>query len=408
MSLIRNVNTTAQDSPSIDAFGRWRVSSPVTLFDSKQIHNNQSLLWDDAEPTGSSTTSAWSQFEAATTIGVGATTFGQRVRQTYQRFNYQPGKSQLILLTFSEFDTATGITKRVGAFDQDNGIFLESAEGTINIVRRTKVSGSVVDNQIAQASWNLDTMDGDNDSQNPSGINLDFTKAQILFIDFEWLGVGRVRVGFVIDGLIYYCHEFLNANNLTTVYMSTPNLPLRYEINNDSNGAADEFVHICASVMSEGGVEETGLLLSDSSGAVANLSSATDYALLGIRQKAANLDGVVFPKTVSLICSTANDEAEWILYLNPTIAGSFTYSDYSPTASSVVQVAKGANTNTISAGIPLSRGFFATAAPDLAVLDAVNKIGSKIDGTRDEIVLAVRPITNNITVYGTMTWREQS
>lgn len=401
MTELRRNFISAADSPSIDAFARWRVSNPVTLFDSKQIHDNQPLFWDDSQTSGSGTTSTHSTDEAATTISVGASTAGTRVRQTFQRFNYQPGKSQLILCTFGEFDTATGITKRVGYFDDDNGLYLESDEGTVSVGRRTYVTGSAVDTTVAQASWNLDTMDGNG----ASGITLDFTKTQIFIIDFEWLGVGRVRYGFVVDGIPVYCHELNNANSLTTVYMSTPNLPIRYEIANDGNGAADDFCHICSSVQSEGGQQRNGVLRHTDSGSVSGLSSGTKYAILGIRLQSGKVDGVVDLETLSLISTTTNDQAHWELIFNPTVAGTFTYANQTD---SLVQTATGSSSNTVTVGTEIDGGYFSTSLPVTNAVPNALRLGSDIAGTVDEIILACTPITNNITVQASLTWRELS
>jgi len=395
----------SSDSPSIDAFARWRVSNPVTLFDSKQLHDNQPFLFDDSETSGTGTSSSHSANEAATTISVGATTAGTRVRQSFQRFNCQPGKSQLILVTFGEFDTATGITKRVGYFDGENGLFFESDEGTVRVVRRTFTSGSAVDNAVDQTGgtpWNLDTMD----DNGPSGVNLDFTKTQIGIIDFEWLGVGRVRMGFVVDGVPVYCHQFTNANDLTLVYMSTPNLPIRYEISNDGTGAADDFVQICSSVQSEGGQEDIGALRHAFGAGVSSLSSGTTYAMIGIRLQSAKLDGVVKLVKSSLLATTANDQCRWSLILNPTVAGTFTYAN--ETDSLVQTVASTSNTNTITGGTYLDGGFFTTSLPTSNILENAIKLGADIAGTQDEMVVSVTPITNNITVHAALTWREIS
>ena len=81
--------------PASDAFGRLRTSEPYTIFDSKQIFDNQPLFWDDQEESGSGTTSVHDADAARTRIGVANTTAGKRTRQTFMRFNYQPGKSQL-------------------------------------------------------------------------------------------------------------------------------------------------------------------------------------------------------------------------------------------------------------------------------------------------------------------------
>jgi hypothetical protein len=147
------------------------------------------------------------------------TTVGSRiVRQSKRYITYQPGKSLLVFMT-GVLHTAvnTGITARMGFFDNHadktidsggNGIFVEYSGGNYYLVLRSYVTGSQVDTKILKSAWNLDKMDG----SGPSSITMDFTKAQILAIDLEWLGVGRVRVGFVIGGSIYYVHEFLHAN----------------------------------------------------------------------------------------------------------------------------------------------------------------------------------------------------
>lgn len=409
MTILRRLFVSADDSPSIDAFGRWRVSNPETIFDSKQLYDSQELVWDDQEIAGSGTATAHSANEAATTISVGATTLGTRARQTFMRFNYQPGKSQLIIMTFSEFDTATGITKRVGYFDGSNGLFFESDEGTIRVVQRSNVTGSPVDTSVDRASWNLDTMDG----SGKSGITLDFTKSQIAFIDFEWLGVGRVRMGFVINGKIYYCHEFLNANSLATVYMSTPNLPLRYEISNDGNGAADDFVHICSTVVSEGGSQKLGSLRYASNQDVSiNANAAgTAYILVGIRLKSSQVGATVLIESASVLNETA-DDYEWFLVMNPTVANAITFGDESnsPVQSGVGNAGNPSN-STVTGGTIITGGYVKssgnTGSFQSNVSNAIN-LGSAIDGTRDEIYLCVRPLAANADVSGALTWRELS
>lgn len=394
------VNIAFADSPMIDAFGRMRVSEPTTIFDSKQVFDKQPLFWDDQETSGGGTGSAHSTAEAATTISVSATTAGTRVRQTFRRFNYQPGKSHLVLVTFGEFKPRSGITKRVGYFDENNGLFFESSEGTWNVVRRTKVDGTATDNLVAQNDWNIDPMDG----TGPSGKTLDYEMTQIGFIDIEWLGVGRVRLGWVVDGAICYCHEFLNANNLETVYMSTPNLPLRYEIANDGTGQADTFMTICSSVISEGGIENTGILRSASTANTQVDANAADtlYAVIGMRLKSAYIGTTVELERLSMLAET-NDDFEWGVYWNPTVDGTFTYSDQT---NSAVQIAKGATANTASGGYLLDGGYASADFPLSASLQNALILGSSISGTVDSIVLCVRPIGSNSDIQATLTWRE--
>ena len=396
------VTVSMADSASADAFGRQRVSEPSTIFDSKQIFDNQPLFWDDQEASGSGTGTSHSVYEAASTISVGAETAGTRVRQTFRRFNYQPGKSHLIFFTFSEFDTATGITKRAGYYDGNNGLFLQSKEGVISCVRRTNITQTPTDTEVNQSSWNIDLLDG----TGPSGKTLDPSKSQIGFIDLEWLGVGRVRMGFVIDGAICYCHEFLNANNLTGVYMSTPNLPVRYEISNDGNGAADDFICICSSVISEGGIQRTGILRSKSTANTAVNASAADtlYAVIGIRLKSACIGATIELERLSMLAE-GNDDFEWSIVWNPTVAGTFTYGNET---NSCVETATGATANTVTGGYLLDSGYIDSASALNASLGNALILGSAIDGTVDEIVVCARPLGTNAAIQATLTWRELS
>lgn len=404
MTYLSSTKIEASDSASIDAFGRWRVSAPVTLFDSKQLWDADPLFWDDAEASGSGTSSTHSVYTASTVMAVGASTAGSRVRQTFQRFNYQAGKSHLIMMTgvMNKSGGGTGITRRFGYFDSSNGIFLEDAEGVISLVVRSSVSGSPSDvNKVAQASWNIDPMDG----SGPSGVTIDWSKAQILLIEMEWLGAGRALVGFVIDGSIYYVHQFLNANNISSVYMSNPNLPLRWEITNDGSGVSSSLEHICGTVMVEGGAQDTGLMRSASTKGTHLDANVADvlYALIGIGLKSTHLNSTVTVHNIGILNETA-DFYEWELILNPTVAGTFTYSAES---NSPVEVAIGATANTVTGGYLLQAGWGnKEAAAQVGIVEVARSLGSSIVGTSDRIVLCVRSRASNADFNGSITWRE--
>jgi hypothetical protein len=241
-----------------DAFSRWRVSNPTTLFDS-QSQYNEGLTdkWFHKTTTGGSSSHSADQASSmmVTTSGASASI----IRQTQRYLRYQPGKSQLVFVTF-DFSANDGGTKRAGYFDGDNGFFVEmDTKGRVTMNRRSKASGSVVDYSIKQKDWNADVMGPPSspavppDAPNPSGITLDITKPQILVIDLQWLATGTVRAGFDIDGEIHYCHRFRWANLAASsgVYMTTANLPVRYEL--IGNGNVTALQAICASVQSEGG-----------------------------------------------------------------------------------------------------------------------------------------------------------
>jgi len=189
-------------------------------------------------------------------LNVDNTVDSEVVRETTKAFSYQPGKSLLIMNTFVMQPAKTGLRQRVGYYSASNGIYIELANSVLYIVKRSSVSGVLVDTRIAQSSWNNDTLDG----TGPSGVTLDISKAQILYMDIEWLGVGCVRVGFVINGEFILCHVFYHANEITSTYITTASLPLRYEIKNTAGTSGNSILkQICSTVISEGGYELRGL-----------------------------------------------------------------------------------------------------------------------------------------------------
>lgn len=390
------------DSARNDAFQRLRTSEPETIFDSKQIFDNQPLIFDDQEVSGSGTSTVWSKDKAATTISVSSSTAGKRVRQTFMRFNYQPGKSQLILLT-GQINGAgsAGITRSMGYFDDDNGIFLRDNEGTVEVVVRSGVTGSTVDNAISQDNWNIDKLDG----RGASGYTLDPTKAQIFAIDFEWLGVGRVRCGFVIDGKIVYVHEFLHSNRETDVYMSTPNLPIRYEIENDGTGGAATLDHICSSVMSEGGSQKNGVLRHYNSPRLTALNNGTKYVFMAGRLKNTHFGSSIDIENVSILATGNTDNAKWELIAGGTLsAGTLSFTGFT---NSAVEIADGDKSQIHNGdGIVIDGGYFTSNLPSSIGIPNALKLGSTIDGTPQVFYFVVTPLTNNIDIESSITWRE--
>lgn len=393
------------DGPNLDAFARLRVSSPFTLFDSRQVFDSQPLFWDDVQASGAGTTSTHNANQASTTLLVANVTAGRRVRQTKQRFTYEPGKSQAILMTVVLGAAASGITESVGWGDDSNGIFWRCIDGVLTITRRTFTSGAAVDEDVAQADWNLDRLDG----TGHSGVTINATLTQLLIIDAEWLGVGRVRLGFFFDGQIVYAHEFLNANAISLVYMSSSTLPLQYSIENDGAGPETTLVTLCSSVQSEGGQQEIGSIRHVSTAAATVNANAvgTYYAIAGLRQKAGQLDSVIKPVSVSLVATTL-DAFEWRLILNPTVAGVFTYVNVANSPAQVVvgDTAGNPSTNTVTLGTVIEGGYGAQqSSVDLMVENALY-IGSTFAGVVDEIVLAVSPLAINLDIAGALVWRE--
>ncbi len=410
---LQRVLVGSDDGPSVDAFGRFRVSQPFTIFDSKLLHaSNQPLFWDEvltgtmaiSGPTLDNPYIDWTSTDA---------TAGTRTRQTFRRFNYQPGKSQLVLMS-AVLELASGVKtgciRQIGLFDSDNGAFFESNAGIINIVTRSKDSGSVVDSSVAQTSWNLDTMDGGNDPNNPSNVILDITKSQIFVIDFQWLSAGRVRFGFEIDGSIVYVHETEVANTGIIPWSSTPNLPLRYAITTTTDSGVCSMRVICSSVVAEGGSDDIGIVRhkSTAGAAITTAVENTLYAVIGIRLKANFIGTTVKMLRMAMQTQTNSEFIEWAMLFNPTVAGTFAYGDL---ANSAVQTALGVTANTVTGGDELAGGYLESGkdgGSDRGVMPSALVLGSAIDGTLDTIVLCARPIGGvaAVDVEGSMTWRE--
>ncbi len=388
------------DDGSIDAFGRARVSQPTSLFDCKLIDDTQPLHWSEGEISGGGTGSVYTLNQSSVTMNVTANTVGVRRRQTFRRFNYQPGKSHLILMTFVMGDTGNNITKRVGYFDDNNGLFLQSKDGVVSVVERSITTGSVVDQTINQANWNLDKLDG----TGPSGVTLDISKAQIIQIDFEWLGTGRVRWGLIINGMVVYIHAENHSNRLTTVYMRTPNLPLRYEIINGGSGEASEIVCLCSSVMAEGGRDQIGIPRAASTGDTRSLAGTTNtYAMFSARHKSGQEDRIIRLSDFQAFCATA-DTILVTLRLNATIAGSLP--SFTAVPDSPIEYATYNGDHVVTNGHTLYEYFaYGRTERSIPVAD-IPGLGTAVDGTRSIITICAKPISTNPGVAASLGWRE--
>ena len=406
MAVCNNVNVEptiiggGDGSNAYDAFGRLRVSNPLTIFDSANVMSKNNLF--DEDLTGSGTVSYTAN---TSTVNLNVTTAsGDKViRQSKRVMSYQPGKSLLHLSTFVMNTQEENLEQRVGMFDANNGIFFEDTGTGYQIVRRTYATGSPVDDPIAQASWNGDKLDG----TGASGYDLSFDKATILFMDFEWLGMGAVRVGFVVDGKFITAHTFYNANNLATVYMQTANLPIRYEIETTGtiSGAAT-LQQVCSTAMTEGGYAPQGLRQSIGTASLAgvNLTTAgTYYNLATIRIKSSRPYAVIVPIDVAA-SAISNSDFQIELRLNATPSTAFSYTSYSDNVEYDLT-----GTTTITGGTVIGQAYLSgKGANNLQFAqDGFNfdyQLGQTIGGTSDTLTLCAKGGSNGDDICGTIKW----
>lgn len=265
----------------LDAFGRYRVSNNNTVFESMFQYGKLPLIW--GESILGSATSIHVPNESCINM-TNTTASGDKViRQTHKYFRYQPGKSHSIFITAALNPAKNNLRQRLGYFDDTNGIFFESISAGVYVVQRSYSTGSVIDTKVLQNNWNLDKLDG-------TGLSkavLDITKSQIFVIDFGWLGVGRVRLGFYIEDKLIYCHEFRNSNSISTVYMGTANLPIRFEIENlGVTSSTSTLKQICSAISSEGGRDLPRAIVESSvSNGITTIAVTTRRPVLSIRPK---------------------------------------------------------------------------------------------------------------------------
>ena len=392
------------NSPNIDAFGRLRVSTPFTLFDSSHRYADNGL-WSSALTT--SGTATFNANQGLVDLAVTSASGSEVVRETTKVFSYQPGKSLLVLSTFVMSAAKTNLRQRVGYFGAANGYYLEQNGTTVNFVERTSVSGLLVNTPVAQASWNVDPMNG----TGPSGITLDLTKAQILFMDLEWLGVGTVRMGFVVDGNFYVCHKFHHANIIASTYITTASLPLRYEITNTgATSGASTLKQICSTVLSEGGYELRGSQQAIGTPITSprTLTTAgTFYPIVSIRLKSTRLDAVALATAVSLIGNTAANY-NWQVVASGTTTGGTWIS--AGTNSSVEYNLTGSS---FTGGRILASGFFTATANTSVSVDILRAALFSNQLERDgltnapyEFTVILAAGTNNETAFASMDWEE--
>lgn len=381
---------------NIDAFGRLRVSEPYTLFDSQNRYAADNQF--DVSTTGTGTTTFLSN-EAAIKMEVTGAGVGSVTRQSYRSFPYQPGKGLLVLATFvMDNSQSLNLTQRVGYYNDNNGVFFQRVDGTYSFVLRSSsipTPGTPSDvRTVNQSSWNGDKLDG----TGASGFTLDPSKAQILWMDFEWLGVGSVRCGFIIDGQYIVCHTFENANDVTSVYMTTAILPVRYEIKTVTSAVAASMKSICCSVVSEGGFEQTSIDHVARRTTIRGTIGTTFLPLVSIRLASGRTGAVVLPNRVQVLPTTAQNY-EVALIKNPTLTAAswsavptnsnveFDVSATATTGGSIVQTDY--TTASASGGTP------GLAAPTGYNFDL--QLGASIAGVSDIYTVAIRTVSGATT-----------
>ena len=385
-----------------DAFGRLRVSNPYTLFDTNARYYDHQQFSNSILGTANV---VYVENQSSFQLNVGSSVNDSVIRESKKVFPYQPGKSQLTLLTFCMSTPKTNLRQRVGLFGANDGVFFEN-DGTYNyMVIRSGSTG--VEERVRQDAWNGDRLNGASGANNPSGITLYPDRTQIYYADVEWLGVGNVRVGFIINGQYIICHTFQHANQTgnTKVYMTTATLPIRYEITNTgATASASQMTQICSTIISEGGYNSFGTTQTAGTGTTQKrlATAGTYYPVVSIRLAPTRLDSIVFPRQIDVLSPSVN-YYRWTLLQNATLTGA-TFAGTSPTGTVQYDLAATA----ISGGIEIQTGY--ASARELTQLSATDffqfQLGRTLAGVSDVVTLALAATANNADVLAELGWQE--
>lgn len=393
--------------PNSDAFGRVRISNPYTLGDYKHVYSiNPDMLI--VNTNGGTVTHRTN--EASNRLAVTSTAGSKAVHQSKMYHHYMPGKSQHILSSFVFGSAVEGITKRTGYFDERDGIFFQQeGDGTLSFVVRSYVTGTAVDTKVSQKDWNGDKINGSGKSK----WSINITKTQLTWFDFQWLGVGRVRCGFVHADDFITCHTFYHSDNLDTVYMNNPNLPVRCEIENVSGGNTGYFDQICSTVLSEGGYSEAGR-----DGSVLSTTKSVNNAtvnILAIRLKNTygNRPNRSFARLLEVEVLSTTEPVTYEIVKVSSVGAATAYTDIT---NSIIQyhntptITQGATVEIMETGLVLagsqgnkSFGTISSSRPSDA---KKNFIAQNFDSTGSEAYLVRATSTAATNVTASITWRE--
>lgn len=405
------IPTVAADE-SVDAFGRLRVSSPVNILNTTLQYDQFDGQWVE-RVTGGATATHQPNVSSCRLAVTGA--IGDRmIRQTKRYMRYTPGRSQQIIVTAALGAGVAGIRKRLGYYDDENGVFFELNGTALRCVIRSFATGVAVDTVIEQAAWNGDPMDG----TGPSGKTLDTSMTNLYIMNFAWLGVGSVQFRVEIDRVSYVVHTQHHANNLPVPYMTTGNLPCRYEIEDlvGIGAVNDTFLQICMSVSSEGGEtspagEPRSVTVDPTTPPSAPAGALTSILSMRLKQtfktlkNRADLIPLLFALNPAPV--TGSRVVHWVAVLNPTITLT-TWID--PGSEHVAEICRDAVTYT--GGTIIGEGFISATRQSVPIssVDANSLIhlSRDIDGLDpDVLVFAAQTVDGSaVDVYGVAYYKQ--
>ena len=399
---------TISDGANLDAFSRLRVSNPLILHNSQFTYDLAPVIYEPITNGTGATVTFDSTNRCALLTFASTPTGGKAYMQSFEYLPYQPGRSQLIFITFNMLGGMANTLKFAGYSDGTNGIEFQLNGTTKQFVI---YSGTSAGNEtVTQSSWNIDPLDG----TGASGITLDVTKTQILVIDIQALYVGRVRVGFDIGGQVIYAHEFLHANTFIYPYAQTVNLPVRCGMT--CTGTVSTTMNfICSAVISEGGSEDInvyGYTFQQDSGIV-NVGTGGTH-MLSLRPRT-TFNGITNRSRVAFIdveiYNAGNQAVQWQLCIGQAITGTTTYNDvntnYSSSEYNVLGTLSGSPAIVIDGGYVASGGSVKTVT-NTAIISRypITLDAAGLHRAMGTLTLKATSLSGSQNCYGSIKFRE--
>lgn len=379
--------------------GLLPVSLLTTLHDGKLLNHAPSYL-NDVQGTG---TGAFADNKYPMSV-----TAGQwKVIQSKQFMPYFSGKPQKSEETMELFAPQTDVVKRVGYFSSStvspydtayDGMWLESSNGTISL--KTAREGTLtIDEDITQ--WT--GYDRIGSYQNLSTWDF-FT---VFEFNFLWLGGAYVELRLVTpESGFVTAHKKVYAGTSLDMFIRSPNQPVRYEVR--STTGAGSFTYICNQVATGGSINESGFSKGVNTGHLPiNFNViGTKYPIIAIQKQAAFRDNPVRIENLDIFVTSA-DRLLWTLEVNPSLSAPLSYVNVPESA---VRKANGNGAITVSsAGTIIANGYLTqntTIPSGIMAQNFMSLLGGKLDGTQDEMVLCLTPITTNIDAHAAINFQE--
>lgn len=381
----------------IDSFGRLKVANPYTLLSVNHVLGKNSLnVFEKVTGLATSTHNTNTSSVELSTTGT-----GDVIRRSRRRSIYQPGKALLVMMTgtLNRSSNPATVTTKIGHYDDESGHYFQYNNGVISIVERTSISGSLVETVVPQSGWNA-----------CNNVYLDPSKALIFWFELEWLGVGSVKCGVVINTEFILLHKFRHSNLLADAYIQTASLPPTVEI--ISTGGSGSMSQVCFTSVSEGGYNLTGNSFSINNVRTTKTIDSTPVAIITLRLKSTG----AFPKVTALynnfsIISTtsANSLVEIYKFNDLSDTSVLTSPSWvSVNDDSAVEYDVSSTAVVLTNGI-LIESYYVSAGNDFGAQRNTNNkyIAVNDDGVSDLLCLVVRSVGNqNESYLASIAWDE--